>query len=164
MTVAQTWTHGRSKSWPTDGQASSRRTGCQRTCSSTKLGGNHNATLRTLDVLYVLLVVEGQGAHPRATGIRKQVWVCRADAGVEHAWKAAGKVSKAEAAVFVDFPPLLAPAAVLRTQSAPFLPLGIRVGAKVCARVCCWARRGPGPSKKNIKLAFMSSECASSSV
>ena len=29
-----------------------------------------------------------------AWGIRKQVWVCSADAGVCHAWKAAGKASK----------------------------------------------------------------------
>ena len=57
-------------------------------------GENHNATLRTLDVLYFLLVVEGQGVHPRASGIRKQVWVWSADTGVCHVWKAAGKVSK----------------------------------------------------------------------
>ena len=42
----------------------SRRTGSQRTLSSAKLGKNHNATLRTVGVLYSLLVVEGQGAHP----------------------------------------------------------------------------------------------------
>ena len=70
------------------------RTGTQRTRSSTKLGKNQNANLRTLGVRYPLLVVEGQGTHPRASGIRKQVWVCGADAGVCHAWKAAGKVSK----------------------------------------------------------------------
>ena len=55
---------------------------------------NHNATPSTLGVLYFLLVVEGQGAHPRASGVRKQVWGCSADAGVCHAWKATGKVSK----------------------------------------------------------------------
>ena len=58
----------------------------------------NNATLRTLGVLYSVLVVEGQGARPRASGIRKQVWVCSADAGVCHAWKAAGapiRVSRA---------------------------------------------------------------------
>ena len=69
-------------------------TGSQRTRSSTKLGNPHNATLRTLGVLYSLLVVEGQGAPPRASGIRKQAWVSSADAGVCHAWKAAGKVTK----------------------------------------------------------------------
>ena len=36
------------------------------------------------------LVVEGQGARPRASGVRKQVWVRSA----RSAWKAAGKVSK----------------------------------------------------------------------
>ena len=60
----------------------------------TTWGGNHNATPSTLGVLYFLLVVEGQGAHPRASGIRKQVWVCSADAGVCHALKAAGTVNK----------------------------------------------------------------------
>ena len=50
--------------------------------------------LRTLGVLYFLLVVEGQGTHPRASGIRKQLWVSGADAGDCHAWKAAGKMSK----------------------------------------------------------------------
>ena len=40
-------------------------------------GDNHSTTLRTIDVLYFLLVVEGQGAQPRASGIRKQ----SADAG-----------------------------------------------------------------------------------
>ena len=54
------------------------------------VGKHHNATLRTLGVLYFLLVVEVQGAHPQASGIRK----CSADAGVCHAWKAAGEVSK----------------------------------------------------------------------
>ena len=86
----------------------SRRTGSQRTRSGTKLGKPHSANLRTLGttptmlgttpttlgVLHSLLVVEGQGAQPRASGIGKQVWVCSADAGVCHAWKAAGKVSK----------------------------------------------------------------------
>ena len=33
-------------------------------------------------------MVEGQGAHPRASGVRKQVWVCSADAGVCNALKA----------------------------------------------------------------------------
>ena len=42
----------------------------------------------TLGVLRPLLAVEGQGAHPRASGVRKQVWVCSADAGVCHALKA----------------------------------------------------------------------------
>ena len=42
---------------------------------------NHNANPRTLGVLYSLLMVEGQGAQPRASGSRKQVWVCSADAG-----------------------------------------------------------------------------------
>ena len=32
-----------------------------------------HAKLRTLGVLHSLLGVEGQGAHPRASGIRKQV-------------------------------------------------------------------------------------------
>ena len=41
----------------------------------------------SLGVLYPLLMVEGQGAHLRASGIRKQVMVCSADAGVCHAWK-----------------------------------------------------------------------------
>ena len=59
-----------------------------------KLGRNHNATPSTLGVLYFLLLVEGQGAHPRATVVRKQVWVCSADAGVCHALKAPAKVSK----------------------------------------------------------------------
>ena len=40
------------------------------------------------------MVVEGQGAHPRASGIRKHVWVCSADAAVCHALKAAGKSVK----------------------------------------------------------------------
>ena len=53
-----------------------------------------SANPRTLGVLYPLLMVEGQGAHPRASGIRKQVWVCSADAGVCHALKAAGEISK----------------------------------------------------------------------
>ena len=35
------------------------------------------------------MVVEGQGAHPQAAGNRKHGWVCSADAGVCHAWKAA---------------------------------------------------------------------------
>ena len=39
---------------------------------------NHNATPSTLGVLYFLSVVEGQGAHPQASGVRKQVWVCSA--------------------------------------------------------------------------------------
>ena len=56
-------------------------TGSQRTRSSRKLGESHNANLRTLGVLYPLLVIEGQGAHPQASGIRKQVGVCSADAG-----------------------------------------------------------------------------------
>ena len=51
----------------------------------------HSANPSTLGVQYPLLVVEGQGAHPRASGFRKQVWVYSADAGVCHAWKAAGK-------------------------------------------------------------------------
>ena len=55
------------------------------------LGENHNANLRTLGVLYSLLV-EGQVAHPRASGIRKQVWVCSGGPGL--AWKAAGEISK----------------------------------------------------------------------
>ena len=33
---------------------------------------NHNVTLRTLGVLYSLLVVEGQGAHPQVSGIRNR--------------------------------------------------------------------------------------------
>ena len=32
-------------------------------------------------VRYPLLTVEGRGAHPRASGVRKQVWACGADAG-----------------------------------------------------------------------------------
>ena len=56
------------------------------------VGGNHNATPSTLGVLYPLLVVEGQGAHPRAAGVREQVWVCSADAGVLP--RLEGKVSK----------------------------------------------------------------------
>ena len=82
----------RSKSGPTredwgfphsGGQAFSVRTHVQ------NLGENHNATPTTLgttpttlgttpttlDVLYSPLGVEGQGAHPRASGIRKQVGV-----------------------------------------------------------------------------------------
>ena len=31
-------------------------------------------------MLYILLVLEGQGAYPRASRVRKQVWVCSADA------------------------------------------------------------------------------------
>ena len=54
----------------------------------------HGANLRSLVVLYPLLMVEGQEAHPQASGNRKQVWVCSADAGVRHAWKAAGEISK----------------------------------------------------------------------
>ena len=53
----------------------------------------HSAALSTLGVLYSLLVVEGEGVDPRASGIRKRGWVCSADAGVCPAWKAAGKVS-----------------------------------------------------------------------
>ena len=45
-------------------------------------------------VMYFLLVVEGQGAHPPASGVRRHVWVCSANAGVCHALKVAGKVSK----------------------------------------------------------------------
>ena len=45
-------------------------------------------TPSTLGVPYVLLVVEGQGAHPLPSGMGV------ADAGVCHALKAAGKVSK----------------------------------------------------------------------
>ena len=51
-------------------------------------------TPSSLGVLYFLLVVEGQGAYPRASGVRKQVWVCSTDAGVCHALKAAGEISK----------------------------------------------------------------------
>ena len=40
---------------------------------------NQNATPSTLGVLYFLLVIEGQGAHPRVSGVRKQVWVCSVD-------------------------------------------------------------------------------------
>ena len=71
-----------------------RRAGSQHTHSSTKLGKPHGANPSTLGVLCLLLVVEGHGAHPRASGIKKQVWVCSADAGVCHAWKAAGKSIK----------------------------------------------------------------------
>ena len=60
----------------------------------TKLGGNRNAnprtlgtsptalgtTATTLGVPYPLLMVEGQGARPRASGSREQAWVCSAGA------------------------------------------------------------------------------------
>ena len=62
--------------------------------SAYKTWQNHSENPRTLGVLCPLLVVEGQGAHPRASGNIKQVWVCSADAGVCHAWKAAGEISK----------------------------------------------------------------------
>ena len=55
---------------------------------------NHNATLGTLGVLYSLLALEGQGAHPRASGIRKQVWVCSADAGSATPGRPQGKSVK----------------------------------------------------------------------
>ena len=58
------------------------------------LGRNHSATLSTTSVLYLLLVVEGQAAHPRASGVRKHVWVWSADAGVCHPLKAAGEITK----------------------------------------------------------------------
>ena len=45
-------------------------------------------------MLYALLVLEGQGVQPRASGVRKQVWVYSADAGVCYALKAAGEISK----------------------------------------------------------------------
>ena len=45
----------------------------------------YRANLTALGVLHPLLMVEGQGAHPRASGIGKQVWVCSAEAGVSHA-------------------------------------------------------------------------------
>ena len=41
-------------------------------------------------LLYCLLVVEGQGAHLPASGMRRQAWVCSTDARVSHAWKAIG--------------------------------------------------------------------------
>ena len=43
---------------------------------------HHNASPSTLGVLYFLLVMEGQGAQPRASGVTKQVCVCSVDAGV----------------------------------------------------------------------------------
>ena len=55
----------------------------------TGLGDTHNANPSTLGVLHFLLVVEGQGGYPRDSWIRRQV--CSADAGVGHAWKAAGE-------------------------------------------------------------------------
>ena len=56
---------------------------------------NQSANPRPLGGLYppFLLMVQGQGAHLGVSGIRKQVWVCSADAGVCNAWKAAGEVS-----------------------------------------------------------------------
>ena len=68
-------------------------TGSQRRRSSKTLEENHNANLRPLGVLYHLLVVEWHGAHPRSTGMRTQVRVCSADAGVCHAWQGAGEMS-----------------------------------------------------------------------
>ena len=70
----------------------SRRTGSQHTRSRTTLGKT-KCNPRTLGVLCPLLVVEGRGAHPRTSENRKQVWVCRADAGVCHVWKVTGEPS-----------------------------------------------------------------------
>ena len=71
-----------------------RRTGSHRTRSSTELGNPHSANPRALGVPCPLLTVEGKGAQPRASGIGRQVWPCSADAGVCHAWRAAGKVNE----------------------------------------------------------------------
>ena len=46
-----------------------RHTAPQRTRSSGKNGKPHNTNLRTLGVLYPVLVVEGQGAHPEPQGL-----------------------------------------------------------------------------------------------
>ena len=50
-------------------------------CIQVQIGKDYNAALV---YRYPLLVVEGQGTHPRVSGNLKHVWVCSADVGVCH--------------------------------------------------------------------------------